>query len=289
MQVATSDAWRGPTGQLRLFGAPPPLIFLEAKAFVALVGKTRAQVRRENESARFTLPLRGRSRSGARGEGARRSGFASVASRFNPALRAAPSHPRRGEVKCRAETDERRITHAQTELSRPAHARTVAGVAAQGARRFGQARAVRPVRIVSPLPEQTMPARAHVLRRRSGRLLRKALAPDQEKTQDAAQTRCTACTNSPMPERRALLRRAAMWLARITSPQSFISLLSSAAAASGVSSLAGYRSMPPSAKVFCTRASASAVRSAALSLSTIGRGVPAGASSMCQKSMLSFL
>src|SRR6202042_665644 len=30
--VATSDAWRGPTGQLRLFGAPPPLIFLEAKA-----------------------------------------------------------------------------------------------------------------------------------------------------------------------------------------------------------------------------------------------------------------
>src|SRR6202011_14479 len=24
-------AWRGPTGQLRLFGAPPPLIFLEAK------------------------------------------------------------------------------------------------------------------------------------------------------------------------------------------------------------------------------------------------------------------
>jgi hypothetical protein len=30
--VATSDAWRGLTGQLRLFGAPPPLIFLEAKA-----------------------------------------------------------------------------------------------------------------------------------------------------------------------------------------------------------------------------------------------------------------
>jgi hypothetical protein len=29
--VATSDAWRGPTGQLRLFGAPPPFIFLEAK------------------------------------------------------------------------------------------------------------------------------------------------------------------------------------------------------------------------------------------------------------------
>ena len=32
IRVATSDAWRGPTGQLRLFGAPPPLIFLEAKA-----------------------------------------------------------------------------------------------------------------------------------------------------------------------------------------------------------------------------------------------------------------
>src|SRR3984893_18100688 len=30
--VATSEAWRGLTGQLRLFGAPPPLIFLEAKA-----------------------------------------------------------------------------------------------------------------------------------------------------------------------------------------------------------------------------------------------------------------
>src|SRR6202030_1984652 len=32
IRMATSDAWRGPTGQLRLFGAPPPLIFLEAKA-----------------------------------------------------------------------------------------------------------------------------------------------------------------------------------------------------------------------------------------------------------------
>src|SRR6202035_2237415 len=48
--VATSDAWRGPTGQLRLFGAPPPLIFLEAKAWWLLsaslgrgcVARTRA-------------------------------------------------------------------------------------------------------------------------------------------------------------------------------------------------------------------------------------------------------
>src|SRR5258708_27232982 len=31
--VATSDAWHGLTGQLRLFGAPPPLIFLAAKAW----------------------------------------------------------------------------------------------------------------------------------------------------------------------------------------------------------------------------------------------------------------
>ena len=29
--MATSDAWRGPTGQLRLFGAPPPLIFWRQK------------------------------------------------------------------------------------------------------------------------------------------------------------------------------------------------------------------------------------------------------------------
>jgi hypothetical protein len=29
--VATSDAWRGPTGQSRLFGAPPPLIFWRQK------------------------------------------------------------------------------------------------------------------------------------------------------------------------------------------------------------------------------------------------------------------
>ena len=41
--------------------------------------------------------------------------------------------------------------------------------------------------------------------------------------------------------------------------------------------------------VFFTLGSASASRSAALSLSTIGRGVPAGANSMCQKSRSSFL
>ena len=31
IRVATSAAWRGPTGQLRLFGAPPPFIFLRRK------------------------------------------------------------------------------------------------------------------------------------------------------------------------------------------------------------------------------------------------------------------
>jgi hypothetical protein len=81
----------------------------------------------------------------------------------------------------------------------------------------------------------------------------------------------------------------AMWLARMTSPHSLISRLSKALAASGVCSSAGNTSMPPSAKVLRTLASASAWRSAALSRSTIGRGVPAGTSSMCQKSRSSFL
>src|SRR5262245_31023409 len=81
----------------------------------------------------------------------------------------------------------------------------------------------------------------------------------------------------------------AMLLARITSAQSFISRLSNALAASGVSSLGGYSSMPPSAKVLRTLGSASAARNAVLSLLTIGRGVPAGASSMCQKSISRFL
>src|SRR5579862_1637729 len=36
-------------------GAPPPLFF-EAKEFVALVGKPRARMRRENESARAIRP-----------------------------------------------------------------------------------------------------------------------------------------------------------------------------------------------------------------------------------------
>ena len=35
------------------------------------------------------------------------------------------------------DSEKERSSHAQTQLSRPAHARTVAGVAAQGARRFG--------------------------------------------------------------------------------------------------------------------------------------------------------
>src|SRR5580700_9643828 len=59
IEVATSGAWRGPTGQLRLFGAPPPFIFLEAKDRDWL-GRARMQMRRENEIACFTLPCRGR-------------------------------------------------------------------------------------------------------------------------------------------------------------------------------------------------------------------------------------
>jgi hypothetical protein len=39
------------------FGAPPPLIFLEANAFVQWLAKTRAQkARRENEIAGSFLP-----------------------------------------------------------------------------------------------------------------------------------------------------------------------------------------------------------------------------------------
>src|SRR5262249_21400213 len=60
---------------------------------------------------------------------------------------------------------------------------------------------------------------------------------------------------------------ATRWLARITSPQSFISCVSNALAASGVSLSGGYSSMPPSAKFLRTLASASAARSAAFSLS----------------------
>src|SRR5215831_17167732 len=82
---------------------------------------------------------------------------------------------------------------------------------------------------------------------------------------------------------------AAILLARITSPQSLISRLSNALAAAGVSSSGGYGSMPPSAKICCALGSASAARNAVLSLSMIGCGVRAGASSMCQKSMSSFL
>src|SRR5579862_4742554 len=82
---------------------------------------------------------------------------------------------------------------------------------------------------------------------------------------------------------------AAMWLSRTTSPQSAISLLSKAAAASGVCLSGGYSSIPPSAKSFFTLGSFSAVRKAALILSTIGFGVPRGTNSMYQKSTSSFL
>ena len=66
---------------------------------------------------------------------------------------------------------------------------------------------------------KTMPARAHVLRRRTERLLRKALAPDEEETQDAAQRGVPLA-----PTRRCLsgsryCDAAAMWLALITSPR----------------------------------------------------------------------
>ena len=67
-----------------------------------------------------------------------------------------------------------------------------------------------------------------------------------------------------------------MWLERITSPQSTISRLSMALAASGVSSSGENSSMPPSAKSFFTLGSPRATRSEALILSTIGRGVFAG-------------
>src|SRR5262249_33482673 len=82
---------------------------------------------------------------------------------------------------------------------------------------------------------------------------------------------------------------AAMLLARMTSPQSLISRLSSELAASGVCWSGGNSSMPPSSNVLRTVASASAWRSAALSRSTIGPGVPAGANRMCQNPRSSFL
>src|SRR5262245_4927033 len=82
---------------------------------------------------------------------------------------------------------------------------------------------------------------------------------------------------------------AAMLLARMTSPQSLISRLSSELAASGVCWSGGNSSMPPSSNVLRTVASASAWRSAALSRSTIGPGVPEGANRMCQNPRSSFL
>src|SRR5262249_20513654 len=90
----------------------------------------------------------------------------------------------------------------------------------------------------------------------------------------ASKTRVTAPMAPP-------IYCAAMLLARMTSPQSLISRLSSELAASGVCWSGGNSSMPPSSNVLRTVASASAWRSAALSRSTIGPGVPAGANRMC--------
>src|SRR5579864_8977933 len=50
------------------FGAPPPLIFLEANAFVQWLGKTRAQ-RRVARTGLLTLPCRGRVAPEGRGVG----------------------------------------------------------------------------------------------------------------------------------------------------------------------------------------------------------------------------
>src|SRR5262249_39802945 len=69
---------------------------------------------------------------------------------------------------------------------------------------------------------------------------------------------------------------AAMLLARITSPQSLSSRLSSAPAASGVCWSGANTSMPPSWKVLGDLASASACRSAPVRRSTVARGGPAG-------------
>jgi hypothetical protein len=45
-------ARRGPTGQLRLFGAPPPFILLGGSNILGVVRKTRVQkMHRENEIA----------------------------------------------------------------------------------------------------------------------------------------------------------------------------------------------------------------------------------------------
>src|SRR5262245_59798682 len=98
----------------------------------------------------------------------------------------------------------------------------------------------------------------------------------------ASKTRVTALMAPP-------IYCAAMLLARMTSPQSLISRLSSELAASGVCWSGGNSSMPPSSNVLRTVASASAWRSAALSRSTIGPGVPAGANRMCQNPRSSFL
>src|SRR5579862_2234687 len=57
--MATSPAWRGPTGQSRLFGAPPPLIFFGGKSLVALVGKPRARCAARMRALFFPPPRSG--------------------------------------------------------------------------------------------------------------------------------------------------------------------------------------------------------------------------------------
>src|SRR6202035_678339 len=57
--MATSDAWRGPTGQLRLFGAPPPLIFLEAKAWWLGRQTSGASALRERDRSHHQPPRSG--------------------------------------------------------------------------------------------------------------------------------------------------------------------------------------------------------------------------------------
>src|SRR6202030_4427904 len=59
-QVATSDRVARPHGTVAPFRRSASPYFFGGKRLVALVGKPRAQVRRENEIACFTLPWRGR-------------------------------------------------------------------------------------------------------------------------------------------------------------------------------------------------------------------------------------
>ena len=73
-------------------------------------------------------------------------------------------------------------------LSGAAHARTVVDAATARAHRFDPARAVRFVGIVPLLRRQALPAEAHMLRRRPGRLRLEALVPPEEaEAEDAAE------------------------------------------------------------------------------------------------------